>query len=256
MAASLIGTAKPTPLLPPSWLAIAVSIPMTAPLWSASGPPLLPGLIGASVWIRLLSWPASSVIDRPRALTIPLVTVESRPNGLPTATTTWPTRSLSLSPRGRAVRLLDWMLTTAVSIEVSTPTTVPGVVEPSGSVTVTWLADPTTCPAVRIRPEVSTTKPEPRPSLVEIWTTPGRSFAAVSAIGSDPEEPELSCCGAAVGAGAAPWPLPAGALGAAPPPFKAAGGDVRGVRAKPFGWTGGWRFRRGPCSPRRQAALR
>ena len=31
---------------------------MTLPLGSSSGPPLLPGLIAVSVWMRLLSWPA------------------------------------------------------------------------------------------------------------------------------------------------------------------------------------------------------
>jgi len=45
----LIGMAKPM-----SWalLEAAVTIPTTAPLASRSGPPLLPGLIGASVWTK------------------------------------------------------------------------------------------------------------------------------------------------------------------------------------------------------------
>jgi len=50
-----IGIAKPTPLPPPVWLAIAVLIPMTRAFVSASGPPLLPVLIGASVWISPVS---------------------------------------------------------------------------------------------------------------------------------------------------------------------------------------------------------
>ena len=48
--AMLIGIAKPMPWLSP---ATAVLMPMTSPLGSRSGPPLLPGLIAVSVWIRL-----------------------------------------------------------------------------------------------------------------------------------------------------------------------------------------------------------
>ena len=45
-----IGIAKPMPWAPP---AAAVLMPMTLPLGSNSGPPLLPGLIAVSVWMRL-----------------------------------------------------------------------------------------------------------------------------------------------------------------------------------------------------------
>ena len=45
-----IGIAKPMPVESRS---TAVLMPMTAPAASSSGPPLLPGLIAASVWIRL-----------------------------------------------------------------------------------------------------------------------------------------------------------------------------------------------------------
>ena len=48
--ARLIGIEKPMPV---ESRAIAVLIPTTAPVASRSGPPLLPGLIAASVWIRL-----------------------------------------------------------------------------------------------------------------------------------------------------------------------------------------------------------
>ena len=50
-----IGMAKPMPLL---FVAIAVLMPMMAPLASSSGPPQLPGLIAASVWMRLLRFVA------------------------------------------------------------------------------------------------------------------------------------------------------------------------------------------------------
>ena len=47
-----IGIAKPMPVESRS---TAVLIPMTSPAASSSGPPLLPGLIAASVWIRFVS---------------------------------------------------------------------------------------------------------------------------------------------------------------------------------------------------------
>ena len=67
-----IGIAKPIPL---ESVATAVLIPTTAPLASASGPPELPGLIAASVWIRLLiRLPPLTEMSRPLPDTIPLVT--------------------------------------------------------------------------------------------------------------------------------------------------------------------------------------
>ena len=45
------GMAKPTPSLPPESLAIWALTPMTSPCASSSGPPELPWLIAASVWI-------------------------------------------------------------------------------------------------------------------------------------------------------------------------------------------------------------
>ena len=96
-AAAEIGVAKPRP----SALAeAAVLMPMTLPLASSSGPPLLPGLIAASVWRRLVSVtgrPVASswtVIVRPVADRMPLVTVSVKvPSGLPMAMTVSPTWS-------------------------------------------------------------------------------------------------------------------------------------------------------------------
>ena len=48
------GIAKPTPSLPPESLWICVLTPITRPRMSISGPPELPWLIGASVWIASL----------------------------------------------------------------------------------------------------------------------------------------------------------------------------------------------------------
>ena len=43
--------AKPTPSLPPDCETIDVLTPITSPLALNSGPPELPGLMAASVWI-------------------------------------------------------------------------------------------------------------------------------------------------------------------------------------------------------------
>ena len=50
-------------------------MPITSPRASTSGPPLLPGLIAASVWMRLLIVPVSVSMLRPVAETIPAVTL-------------------------------------------------------------------------------------------------------------------------------------------------------------------------------------
>ena len=48
----LMGIAKPMPIEPPLWEKIAVLMPMTSPRRFKSGPPELPGLIEASVWMK------------------------------------------------------------------------------------------------------------------------------------------------------------------------------------------------------------
>ena len=53
----LLGIAKPTPSLPPDSLSICELTPITLPLASSSGPPELPWLIAASVWIAfVIGW--------------------------------------------------------------------------------------------------------------------------------------------------------------------------------------------------------
>jgi hypothetical protein len=53
LRAMLAGTAKPMPIETPLLVVMALLTPMTSPLRFTSGPPLLPGLMAASVWIRL-----------------------------------------------------------------------------------------------------------------------------------------------------------------------------------------------------------
>ena len=103
-------------------------MPTTAPFMSTSGPPLLPGLIAASVWIAgyVVLWPSASVptlTGRSSAETMPLVTVESSPNGAPTATTSWPMSRLADLPIVALVSpLTSSALMTAVSVRGSVPT--------------------------------------------------------------------------------------------------------------------------------------
>ena len=75
-------------------------MPITSPDILNSGPPELPLLIGASVWMKSSYGPCW--MSRPRDETIPAVTVPDSPNGLPLASTQSPPRALSLSPNDTA----------------------------------------------------------------------------------------------------------------------------------------------------------
>src|SRR5205807_337056 len=77
---------------------IAVLMPIRLPAASTSAPPELPGLIAASVWMKFSKVLMPRPV-RPRAETMPLVTVCPTPNGLPMASTTSPTRSASEEPK-------------------------------------------------------------------------------------------------------------------------------------------------------------
>src|SRR6185312_546101 len=104
---SLMGTARPSP-----HPATAVLMPTTRLAESASAPPELPGLSAASVWMTSSTTravrPSRVGSERPSPLTTPAVTEPASPSGLPTATTSCPTRSVPASPRtaggGVAVR--------------------------------------------------------------------------------------------------------------------------------------------------------
>ncbi|MNS21726.1 hypothetical protein D3C72_534950 [compost metagenome] len=133
------GTAKPMP-----WprAAIAVFTPITSPRKLSSGPPELPGLIGASVCKK--STREFMAMSRLIADRMPEVTVCERPKGLPTATTNWPTRRLLGSASLRVVRFLALMRTSARSVLGSRPITWPSCLVPSARVTVSFSAPFTT----------------------------------------------------------------------------------------------------------------
>ena len=143
-----------------------------------------------------------------RALTMPLVTVASRPKGEPTATTSSPTPSASESPIEAGVRpLTPSALMTARSVTGSVPTTVASAVVPSSKLTdssppsaatsTTWLLVRISPSSLRITPEP---EPEPEDPVTLIlttegsttWATPSTESAAafdpVLSVAPDPSE--------------------------------------------------------------------
>ena len=119
------GIAKPTPVLLPLLVKMAVFRPMSWPELSSSGPPLLPGLMAASVWMPpLIRLPTALCTLRSSPLTTPEVRVWSKPNGLPMASTLWPTRTPELLPRGTGTSSPAGaaMRSTARSLPLSAPT--------------------------------------------------------------------------------------------------------------------------------------
>jgi hypothetical protein len=167
-----IGMAKPTPLNAPEGLAMAVLMPISRPLESNRGPPLLPGLMAASVWITpAIGRPvAADSISRPTPLTIPVVSVWSSPNGFPIANTFCPTRNALDRPSGtgRSRRPPPGRTSnTATSLSSSNPSTFAGYsVGSPRNVAVTSDASRTTwkfVTTIERCASVSHTKPEPAP---------------------------------------------------------------------------------------------
>ena len=98
-----MGTAKPIPELPPESLRICALIPITRPRESSSGPPELPWVIGASVWIASTIWKCATVsaaIERRTAETTPTASESWLPSGLPIAATGSPTTTAAERPSG------------------------------------------------------------------------------------------------------------------------------------------------------------
>jgi hypothetical protein len=105
--ATSTGTAKPTPSPPPDEVWICWLTPITRPPPSTSGPPELPGLIAASVWIAPAIWNAvREEMERSTAETTPTESDWRSPNGEPMAATGVPTTTWALEPSGsgRSVR--------------------------------------------------------------------------------------------------------------------------------------------------------
>ncbi len=143
---------------------MATLMPMTFPSMFSSGPPLLPGLIDASVWMKSVKVRPSSFdgTERPRAETTPVVTEPERPNGLPTATTLSPIIRSDDVPIGAGVRLFASTRSTARSLSGSTPISFAATCVPSWKLTVMREAPSTTWLLVTTMPSLDQTKPEPR----------------------------------------------------------------------------------------------
>ena len=154
-------------------------MPITSPFESSSGPPELPGLIDASVWMAL-SMPK---LVRPSTvrLVAEITPIESdwvSPKGLPIAATGSPTENVERSESGTGTRLrpLGSTLISATSASASKPTMWAGTLLRSPNSTKTcfaaWGVPPplrrpplvTTWALVTMSPSLSTTKPEPCPA--------------------------------------------------------------------------------------------
>src|SRR5216683_2266207 len=139
---------------------MAVLMPTTSPLRLNIGPPELPRLIEASVWMKSSYGPCW--MSRARAETMPAVTVPPRPKGLPIASTQSPTFMTSLSPNGTAVSGLSVLTRRrARSVLVSLPTSSALRLVSSCRMTVISSASAMTWLLVTTRPEESMMKPDP-----------------------------------------------------------------------------------------------
>ena len=86
-----LGMAKPRPSFPPDCDMMNVLTPTTSPRMLTSGPPELPGLIGASVCTKICG--ESGFTCRATAETSPWVKLLRSPLGLPNANTISPWRT-------------------------------------------------------------------------------------------------------------------------------------------------------------------
>ena len=105
--------------------------------------------MAASVWMKFSNTSVPRP-ERPSAETMPMVTVWPKPKGLPIASTTSPTRSVSTEPKVIAGRSLASTRSTARSVSGSLPTTVASSTLPSDNDTSISSAASTTWLLVRM----------------------------------------------------------------------------------------------------------
>ena len=163
-------------------LILAVLMPMTAPLALSRAPPLLPGLMAASVWMSSLSNPSMSIC-RFVAETMPVVTDWPYPSAFPMAMVGSPTFTSLESPRVAMAMasMVESLMsergtaTMARSLDGSVPLRAASTLSLSAKVTVRVSAPSTTWLLVAIRSSVSDCwmmMPEPRLSLSCCWVWP------------------------------------------------------------------------------------
>ena len=143
---------------------MAVLIPIKDPLMFRRGPPLFPGLIDASTWIKsLYTLFLPILIFLFKALIIPVVTVWRKPNGFPMARTCSPI--IKSSERPIAIKGKNWsesILIIARSDFISAPITRALNSRLSPKATRISDARATTCSLVIIYPSLFIRTPEPR----------------------------------------------------------------------------------------------
>ena len=160
-------------------------MPITSPFIFNSAPPLLPGLMAASVWSRCLVVSSSAWTSRFRALTYPTVTDCPYPNAFPMAITPWPTFKASESPI--VATLIRLIVSAGISLSFTAITarseseSVPLMAAVTGSlsikVTVSSLESSTTWLFVTIRSSSSfcpTIIPEPLLGTSMVWLGPNQ----------------------------------------------------------------------------------
>ena len=184
--AVLLATAKQMPCAP---MMTAVLMPITWPEDATSGPPELPGLRAASVWITSsISRPDFARRLRPSAETTPAVTVDSKPSGLPMAMAIWPRFSSLESPRAAKGSQSPLARSKARSVSGSSPITRASMGRPSDPVSlasrapcITWLLVSSNPSGEMMTPDPI---PAPRPDTCGSTRTtagPMRSTTAVTA---------------------------------------------------------------------------
>ncbi len=142
-------------------------MPISSPFRFTKAPPELPGLRAASVWIND-SMPILPPLELwlmllAFALTIPAVTVELNPKGLPTASTHSPILRSSLFPKVIGVSFSASILIRARSVASSVPITLASYVELSFRSTSSLSAPSMTWLLVTIYPSADIMTPDPRP---------------------------------------------------------------------------------------------
>ena len=198
VVARLTGMAKPSPMLPPDdspdelgTVAPAVGTPMSWPEQLTMAPPLLPGLMAASLWIAETSsaavlFSAGTWMVRSRALMIPEVTVPDNPSGAPITTFASPTWTEEDEPIAMTGSVRETSaLSTARSVCGSRPVIVAGALCPSENWTSTdppLAATAMTWLLVRMYPLDRMTSPDPVPlpplPRAEMVTTEGMTLFA------------------------------------------------------------------------------
>ena len=149
---------------------MAELMPMSCPLRFTRAPPELPGFSAASVWIYesrpRRRAPLPLLMLRALALTMPAVTVELNPNGLPTASTHSPILTASESPNVIGLSPEASILIRARSVFSSVPIILASYVVLSFSSTSSLSASSMTWLLVTIYPSLLMITPDPRPLWV------------------------------------------------------------------------------------------